>query len=90
MLIDWCCKKTQGEQASNWPKSRQEWRGGEGWQREAEGWDWAEMGGLAGNSVLEGAMGARGGVGRSRSRSLVGASSAADFSGDWTDCDWAS
>lgn len=61
MLIDWCCKKTQGEQASNWPKSRQEWRGGEGWQREAEGWDWAEMGGLAGNSVLEGAMGARGG-----------------------------
>lgn len=51
MLIDWCCK-TQGEQASNWPKSRREWRG-EGWRRAAEGWDWAEMGGLAGN-LLEG------------------------------------
>lgn len=62
MLIDWCCKKKLKANKPAIGPSRDKSGGGcEGWQREAEGWDWAEMGGLAGNSVLEGAMGARGG-----------------------------
>lgn len=51
-LIDWCCK-TQGEQASNWPKSRQEWRGEGRWRRRRRRkvWIGRKWAGLVGNSV---------------------------------------
>lgn len=83
-------KKLKANKPAIGPSRDKSGGGCEGWQREAEGWDWAEIGGLAGNSVLEGAMGARGGEAGAGAGAWLELLLLLVLLRRLTDCDWAS